>query len=764
MSFVIQKVVGRQISLSEVRTDVLRIGRGTNAELRSDNPAVALEHAAISGDSAGYTITDKGSITGTYVNGKPVETARLAKGDVIEIGDLKVDVQVADAAKPLFLRIVTKPKRVVSQAAPIVEEDEAPVVAAGAGSGPPLRAPRVDYAAAYRLHRTYLTKLSLVAIGLIATFIAVAEVTKPEKQKAFMPGGLSSVHARRLDNKGQSIGNKCEACHDPWNSVKDERCIACHARVVHSETETGTPPCMSCHTEHRDMTKLALISDASCAKCHADLPANMNAEARAAARTSDPRYPFELLRKVTAFGVDHPPLVAPDDPNNLRFNHKLHLNKNGVFNAAARRQKLECTDCHTLTVARGKSDPAPLNYEQHCQSCHQLTFDPRFPKEQVPHVGDPQLVYGFVTSTIAGNRDILGKSPDEVRRLLSRRAVVTPDDRAFYAAEQVVKNKCGKCHELKKVNNRWVAQPPVIRSSWFPGTKFTHTPTQHRSGCEGCHKGVRETAATAAVLMPKVEDCTGCHGPGQSGTVSNCLTCHEYHVRSKPLLASVTTAAAAFGTSPEGSGGNARMIDKILLIAIALLLVVVLVPVGIALFQRLKPRPEERPAGGAPRPAPPQPPPPPAPPVPQREPAPPPAQPAAPPAAGIPESDRTRIGLPGEMPGGGQKVSGTEFVQWNGMLLCTAGPLEGQRFVIEEEGFYIGRDAQLSQVVVNDSRVSKRHVRILPRDGKVMAIDQSSTNGTFIGGATSQRITEVQLKRGDTIVLADNAVTFIYQI
>jgi pSer/pThr/pTyr-binding forkhead associated (FHA) protein len=106
----------------------------------------------------------------------------------------------------------------------------------------------------------------------------------------------------------------------------------------------------------------------------------------------------------------------------------------------------------------------------------------------------------------------------------------------------------------------------------------------------------------------------------------------------------------------------------------------------------------------------------------------------------------------------------TEFVQWNGMLLCTAGPLEGQRFVIEEEGLYIGRDAQLAQVVVNDSRVSKRHVRILPRDGKVLAIDQGSTNGTFIGAATGQRITEVQLKRGDTIVLADNAATFLYQI
>jgi pSer/pThr/pTyr-binding forkhead associated (FHA) protein len=109
--------------------------------------------------------------------------------------------------------------------------------------------------------------------------------------------------------------------------------------------------------------------------------------------------------------------------------------------------------------------------------------------------------------------------------------------------------------------------------------------------------------------------------------------------------------------------------------------------------------------------------------------------------------------------------AGTEMLQWYGMLHCTQGPLEGQRFVIEdEEGFYIGRDPSLSKIVINDARVSKRHVRIVPRNGKVWAVDQNSTNGTFMGAAGGQRITEVQLKRGDTIVLADNAATFVYQI
>ena len=113
MSFLIQRAAGRNLTLTSVNVPVLRIGRGTNQELRSENPAVALEHAIIEGDAAGYLITDKGSITGTYVNRKPVETARLSKGDVIEIGDLRLDVQLADPAKPLFLRITVERPNVV---------------------------------------------------------------------------------------------------------------------------------------------------------------------------------------------------------------------------------------------------------------------------------------------------------------------------------------------------------------------------------------------------------------------------------------------------------------------------------------------------------------------------------------------------------------------------------------------------------------------------------------------------------------------------
>lgn len=199
------------------------------------------------------------------------------------------------------------------------------------------------------------------------------------------------------------------------------------------------------------------------------------------------------------------------------------------------------------------------------------------------------------------------------------------------------------------------------------------------------------------------------------------------------------------------------MIDTVLLIAIALLLVVVLVPVGIALYQRLKPSTDDRPGGGAVRPAPPPLPPPP----PPRGAAETPPVAAAPPRNApltVAGADRTNLADPGK------RSASTELMNWFGMLLCTAGPLEGQRFVIEEKGFYIGRDASVAQVVVNDSRISKRHVRIVPRGSDVWAIDPGSTNGTFVGNSNGQRITEVQLKQEDVIVLADHVATFLYQV
>ena len=98
-----------------------------------------------------------------------------------------------------------------------------------------------------------------------------------------------------------------------------------------------------------------------------------------------------------------------------------------------------------------------------------------------------------------------------------------------------------------------------------------------------------------------------------------------------------------------------------------------------------------------------------------------------------------------------------------GSIVFSAGPLVDQRFDIRAEGIYVGRDANLSQAVIVDDRVSKRHLWVGPRDGKIMLIDQGSTNGTFLNSLNSQRVKEVELKAGDVVIISEgDASRFVY--
>ena len=71
------------------------IGRGTEADLRINDPSVSRLHAQISVEDAGdgqvrVTITDLGSTNGLIVGGQKVRTAELAEGSRIEIGSTRM--------------------------------------------------------------------------------------------------------------------------------------------------------------------------------------------------------------------------------------------------------------------------------------------------------------------------------------------------------------------------------------------------------------------------------------------------------------------------------------------------------------------------------------------------------------------------------------------------------------------------------------------------------------------------------------------------
>lgn len=100
-----------------------------------------------------------------------------------------------------------------------------------------------------------------------------------------------------------------------------------------------------------------------------------------------------------------------------------------------------------------------------------------------------------------------------------------------------------------------------------------------------------------------------------------------------------------------------------------------------------------------------------------------------------------------------------------GSIRFVSGVLAGQEFDIKPEGSYIGREGSLSQIVVPDPRISKRHLWIGVRDGLVTIVDQESRNGTFVNDPKSERITEAKLDTGDTVILGESDVArFEYQM
>lgn len=100
-----------------------------------------------------------------------------------------------------------------------------------------------------------------------------------------------------------------------------------------------------------------------------------------------------------------------------------------------------------------------------------------------------------------------------------------------------------------------------------------------------------------------------------------------------------------------------------------------------------------------------------------------------------------------------------------GRIKFVSGVLAGEEFEVNPEGSYIGREGSLSQIVVSDPRISKRHLWVGVRDGAVTIVDQDSRNGTFVNDPKSERITEATLHSGDTVILGESDVArFEYQM
>ena len=103
-------------------------------------------------------------------------------------------------------------------------------------------------------------------------------------------------------------------------------------------------------------------------------------------------------------------------------------------------------------------------------------------------------------------------------------------------------------------------------------------------------------------------------------------------------------------------------------------------------------------------------------------------------------------------------ADGDSFKPNYGSIKFVSGPLSGQQFEIKADGDFIGRDGGSAQIVIGDPRISKRHVWIGVKGGRVVITDQNSRNGTFVNDPRSPRVTETSLNTGDVVILGESDV------
>jgi hypothetical protein len=70
--------------------ELTRIGRSPDCEIFLDDVTVSRDHAVLIERDGKFSVEDKGSLNGTFVNRKRIDSAPLAEGDELQIGKYRM--------------------------------------------------------------------------------------------------------------------------------------------------------------------------------------------------------------------------------------------------------------------------------------------------------------------------------------------------------------------------------------------------------------------------------------------------------------------------------------------------------------------------------------------------------------------------------------------------------------------------------------------------------------------------------------------------
>ena len=370
----------------------------------------------------------------------------------------------------------------------------------------------------------------------------------------WISGPLHSAHT-------VALGTQCEICHQrPFEQVTDQACENCHNTMsdhldpAHEQVALlEGARCQNCHKEHNEPPQLVNRQDSLCTDCHSELEPSITG-------FGDHRHPQfrltlfspEVQRSVGSLTVNWQESkqaldLNPRENNHLKFSHSQHLDIDKVRDLGSD-QALECKACHQLSA--DQEHFVPISMEKHCSDCHDLTFDPKQPKKQLPHANIDH-VFALLEAHFINKAFDESDTNQRDRRRLPGRDDDEENCRGDYACarsqaireadRQFSRRGCVTCHEVEVLQGvdtqaRWQVLPARIGTNWFPAADFNHQSHLTQSGeagsalCLSCHAA--DTSDNSHdVLIPGINNCQECHA---DASVSNrvqveCVSCHRYH-------------------------------------------------------------------------------------------------------------------------------------------------------------------------------------------------------------------------------------------
>jgi predicted CXXCH cytochrome family protein len=542
---------------TELTGDELTIGSAADQRIQLLGRAVAPEHAVIRKSGTQLEIQSRRGQR-VRVNDEQVSSAKLAVGDVVEVGGHRLTI--AEPPGGFDTAIELRPNDNID-----ASEFEG--------------AFRTDLFQTWMGKRpmAWITVALVLLMGLALPLVVITLHHAHKEVSALVPsdrfwssGPLSPAHQ-------QAAGERCDTCHQQlFVRVQDSACQACH-RTIHDHitpehlamTQLGPGQrCATCHREHNEpATFLVNSGDGLCIDCHKNPEHDFGKlklePVGGFSASRHPAFKAHLLKpKAIEAGSGaafewHEEIAALDrarEQSNLKFSHLQHLDPDRVLRTGDS-QPLNCADCHRL-----ESDGEhfqPITMQGRCASCHELTFDPAAPERQLPH-GKPREVVltlqDYYTRKFSDPN--AGRQTRERRRLPGDRETEqtctgSPFDCAMRSAGAEIENQfsrrgCVGCHivvdtKADDVFDRFQVYPIRFARDYFPTGRFDHRSHQIQgkltgdAACLSCHKA-KDSKDSSDLMLPTMAKCEQCHGdrPAVERIKVQCVSCHAYHPDAHP--------------------------------------------------------------------------------------------------------------------------------------------------------------------------------------------------------------------------------------